>query len=374
MKFNEFVELGLENPLSNLNKPFNELAYADLKLESAKAIYPLIRAISTAKLTRNYTYYPMESMTEIGTEKESPKGYLSFLYPYARPVITEHRLQDNSKAGIKGDEPIGRVVAAYWKGHTSEKATGGRPGFVEGDGALYLVPAITSPTGIEKVTTGIYQTVSIGTKVSSAIESITGTDIAKPKEGDEMPNWPVGSVIENKEGEPQLSFLKLSGIEGREISFVNAPSDTHAQIQKRDIGKNGIRLLTGHRTKEGVKFYDISDRSEVFVENFVDTDTFQDSYVRAENSVMVEHTITSSTEVVETLFNINDFVEYNGLFGKVEGKIVNIFTEGLVEFSGIKLQASPSNPVARVRIYKDSKPTGMFIHKNSAVLLQKDKN
>jgi hypothetical protein len=372
MKFNEFIDLGLENPASNLNKPFNELAYSDLKLESAKAIYPLIRAISTAKLTRNYTYYPMESMTEVGSEVESPKGYLSFLYPYARPVITEHRLQD-SKNGIKGDEPIGRIVASYWKGHTSEKATDGKPGFVEGDGALYLVPAITSPAGIEKITTGIYQTVSIGTKVSSAIESITGTDIAKPKEGDEMPTWPVGSMIEGKEGEKKLSYLELSGLEGREISFVNAPSDTHAQIQKRDLGKNGIRLLTGHKTKEGVKFYDISDRSEVFVENFVDTDNFQDSYERAENCAIVEPK-NVSTPSETTSIKIGEFVEYTGMFGSVEGKIVNIFTDGLVEFAGINLQASPSNPVARVRVYKDSKPTNVFIHKNLAVLLQKDKN
>ena len=370
MNFNEFITLGLENPVSDLRKPFNEMAYAELALSKAKAIYPLIRAITTAKITRNSTFYPAESMLNIGLEKEAPTGYLSFLYPYARPVITEHRLQDDGS--IKGDEPIGRIVSSFWKGHTSEKATGLKPGFIEGDGALYLVPAITDPEGIRKISGGIYQTVSIGTKVKSAIESVTGVDLANPKEGDELPQWRPGTVVEDKKGNRQLSFLTMDGIEGRELSFVNAPSDTHAQIQKKDLGKSGIRLLTGHKTREGVKFYDISTREQVFVESTnINSESFENSYDFSENTAAPTYKIT--TEAYETTIKIDSFVEFSGIFGNIEGKVVNIYTDGVIESSTIKLQASPSNPVARIRIYKDGKPTKIFVNKNTAVLLQKEK-
>jgi hypothetical protein len=40
--FKEFVNLGLENPVSNIKKPFDEAAYNDLKLNKVNAIYPVI--------------------------------------------------------------------------------------------------------------------------------------------------------------------------------------------------------------------------------------------------------------------------------------------------------------------------------------------
>lgn len=371
MKFNEFVNLKLENPVSNLRKPFNEMAYADLALDKAKAIYPLIRAITTSKLTQNCTFYPSSCMTEAGENEAAPNGYLSFLYPYAKPVITEHRLQD--EMFNKADEPIGRIVSAYWKGHTSEQATGLKPGFIEGDGALYLVPAITDPEGIRKVTSGIYQTVSIGTSVSSVVESVTGYDLANLKDNEATPEWKPGTIIEDDKGNKKLSYLEVRKITGRELSFVNAPSDTHAQIQKRDLGKDGLRLLTGLKTKEGVKFYDIKTREQVFVENVnINSETFQNSYELAEKSVSPNFKVVG--DLSDSDLAIDSMVEFTTMFGTTSGKIVNIYSEGEVKYAGITLQASPSNPVARIRVYKEGQPTKIFVNKNIAVLLQKEKN
>lgn len=371
----EFVELGLQNPLDNYKKPFDEAAYSDIKLSSVKAIYPLIRAITTNKITRNFTYYPAESMTDIGTEKEAPRGYLSFIYPYPRPVITEHRLSDSPKG--KADEPIGRVIASFWKEHTSEKQEGLRPGFVEGNGALYLVPAISDKEGIKKVTSGIYHTVSIGTRAFSAIESVTGTDIINPTENDTMPDWNPGSIVEDDKGNKKLSYIEVMSLEGREISFVNAPSDTHAQVKKTDLGKDGIRLLTGMKTREGdIKFYDIATREEVMVEcdqTLINSETFQNSLEPAENSVTPTYKVISEPqEETQNLINIGDIVEFQGLFNKVCGKIVNIFPEGIVENNNISLTSSSSNPVVRIKVYKNGTPTKTYVNKNLSLLLQKE--
>ncbi len=372
MKFNEYINLKLKDPVSDLDKPFNEMAYADLALGKAKAIYPLIRAITTNKLTQNCTLYPASCMLEAGENESAPNGYLSFLYPYAKPVITEHRLQDEM-FGTKADEPIGRIVSAYWKGHTSEKAEGLKPGFVEGDGALYLVPAITDPEGIRKVTSGIYQTVSIGTSVSSVIESVTGYDLANLKDNESAPEWRPGSIVADDKGNKQLSYLEVRKITGRELSFVNAPSDTHAQIQKRDLGKDGLRLLTGLKTKEGVKFYDIKTREQVFVESTnINCENFQNSYEMGEKSVSPNFKVVG--DVADSDLAIDNMVEFSTMFGTTTGKIVNIYSEGEVKYAGITLQASPSNPVARIRVYKEGQPTKIFVNKNIAVLLQKEKN
>ena len=370
----EFVELGLQNPLDTYNKPFSEAAYSDIKLSSVKAIYPLIRAITTNKITRNFTLYPAECMTDIGTESESPRGYLSFVYPYPRPVITEHRLSDNSKG--KADEPIGRVIASFWKEHTSDKQTDLRPGFVEGDGALYLVPAITDKKGIEKVTSGIYHTVSIGTRAFSARESVTGTDIINPKEKDSIPDWSPGSIVEDDDGNKKLSYIEVLSVEGREISFVNAPSDTHAQIKKTDLGKDGIRLLTGMKTKEGdVKFYDIATREEVMVEcdqSLINMETFQDSLDTNENKVTPTYKVLSYQEEKQYTLNIGDVVEFQGLFSKVTGKVVNVYSEGIIKSNNISLNSSSSNPVVRIKVYKNGEPTKTYVNKNLSLLLQKE--
>jgi hypothetical protein len=373
--FKEFVNLGLENPVSNIKKPFDEAAYNDLKLNKVNAIYPVMRAITTGKRTRNNTFYSAETMLFEGNNPENPLGFKSFIYPYQRPVITEHRLSDSAK-GIKGDEPIGRVVASYWKGHTSEKAPGLDPGFVSGDGALYLVPAITNKEAIEKITTGIYHTLSIGSRCGSVIESVTGCDILNPGEK-ELPDWMPGSIVKDKQGNEQLSYLKMFELEGREISFVNAPSDTHAQITDRNLGEKGIRLLTGHKTKEGIKFYDISTRQEVFVENCnADVETFQNSVDTTEDKACaLEAWLEKVTQnkASESLVKINDFVEFQGLFNTLEGKIVNIYPEGIIKFNMISLESTSSNPVARIRVYKNGKATNTFVNKNVALLLQKDK-
>lgn len=371
----EFVELGLQNPLDSYKKPFSEASYSDIKLGSVKAIYPLIRAITTSKITQNFTFYPAESMTNIGTEAESPRGYLSFTYPYPKPVITEHRLSDNTKG--KADEPIGRVIASFWKGHTSEKQKDLRPGFVEGDGALYLVPAITDKQGIEKVTSGIYHTVSIGTRAFSAVESVTGTDIINPTEKDELPDWNPGSIVEDDKGNKKLSYIEVLSIGGREISFVNAPSDTHAQVKKTDLGKDGIRLLTGLKTKEGeIKFYDISTREEVMVEcdrSTINMETWQDSLETTENKVTQVYKINKTfTEKNETSLEVGQFVEFRGLFNQISGKVVNIYPEGIVENNNISLNSSASNPVVRIKVYKNGEPTKTYVNKNLSLLLQKE--
>lgn len=254
----ESAVLGLENPIRNdPNQPILEASIADLKVKDVRAVYPMIRAINSNKLTRNKTFYPAESL--IGRKKPTdPTGYCSFVMPDAKPVIREHRLQGGMFS--EPDTPMGRMVYAAFKRKTDGlvPAENGLPGYHEGDGHLRLVPAVTDPEAVTRVLGGAYYTVSIGSRVEKIIESISGLDIATlRRQGKELPPFERGEWYEI-DGKRMLSYWRMGEIRAQELSFVNVPSDNHAHVVDPDIGEDGIRLLLGEK-KPGAKEFAFFD-------------------------------------------------------------------------------------------------------------------
>lgn len=273
--FYESARLEVSNPISDFSRPVEESVLADLRVSEVRAIYPLIRAINSGRLTRNYTFYPQEAL--IGkNDPADPTGFSSFVKPYGKPILREHK----SSASFNGDAdiPMGRVVYAGYKTHENINQLAPKnkhfPGTVEGDGALFLVPAITHPESIVRVLGRSDQTVSIGARVDSVKESISNLDIAQlAREGKELPAYEKGQIYNNK-----LSYWSMGPIKGIECSFVNVPSDEYAGVVDPNIGVEGIRLMVGQK-KQGVKefnFFDAKTEQEIKLD--LDFSEYDDSY------------------------------------------------------------------------------------------------
>lgn len=261
----ERATLGVANPVvQELSPEVTESLISDLKIKEVRAVYPLVKAINSGRLTRNFTFYPAESL--IGKNKiESPTGYASFVKPYGKPVIREHNAQ--ATMGLLGptgeaDIPMGRIVYAGFRkrnpkteGMPTSPSKPYIPGSVEGDGSLYMVPAITDPEAITRVLGGAYQTVSIGSRVDNVWEAISTQNIAElRRKGEDLPPYERGQLYEGK-----LSYWKMGEIKGIELSFVNIPSDEYAGVVDPDIGAEGIRLLVAEKKTGKASEYNFFD-------------------------------------------------------------------------------------------------------------------
>jgi hypothetical protein len=278
----ERANLAVLNPaITEPGKPITEGLISDVKIGEVRVIYPSLNAINSGRVTHNYTLYPAESL--IGKNKPGePTGYASFALPYGKPILREHRAQDSGGLfgdGTLADTPMGRVVFAGFrrrrKEETQTPAKKGYPGTVEGDGTLIAVPAISDTNAIHAILGGALQTVSIGSRVDKIIESISGEDIiALYKAGKDLPPYEKG-----QEYKGQLSYWRMGEIKGKEISFVNMPSDDRAGVSNPDIGLEGIRVLMGEK-KPGTKefhFYDSLTREKV--DFSIDEGVWDESYL-----------------------------------------------------------------------------------------------
>lgn len=247
--FIEQCNLQTVNPYKESGSRFKESKIADIPLSNIKAIYPDIRAISADTVTENFTYYSAKEL--IGSEVNSihAYGYKSFVTPYPKPVITEHRLQDGWD-GISGEEPQGRVILAEYvslKQREKETRTG-YPGYLSGSGYIRLIPKITDPAAIEKVLSDVYHTVSVGSQVKSVIDSISGLDLLN----DDLSDWTYhtkGKLVDDK-----LVYTSLGGITFKEVSWVNNPSDVRASKQSADVGYDALKILMGERKQNSKEF------------------------------------------------------------------------------------------------------------------------
>ena len=335
----EFFTLKVENPMqTDPGRPILESAVANMLVRDVQAVYPLIRALNSDKLTRNNTLYERKAL--IGNKNTvTPTGYSSWVLPHPKPIITEHNLQ----GGLfnSADKPLGRIMYATYKKHPSSMllpAGKGLPGFVEGSGAMYFVPCISDQEAIPKILGGAYHTVSVGSMAGKIIESITGADLVQlRRQGKELPPFQKGDWVEMN-GEKKLSFWSLSDLSGLECSYVNCPSDTHAFNEDPNIGEDGIRLLVGEK-KVGQKeysFYDmltlekIMDLAEeehaVFANgaNFVDSNKIPEYYFLNKGNFNMESVQEPKEKVEEAevpvtkpLFEKEDFINYEGKLGKV---------------------------------------------------------
>lgn len=285
MYFKEHATLGVSNPvIEDSSIEITEALLADIKIKEVRAIYPLVKAINSGRLTRNMTFYPAESL--IGKNKgDDPTGYASFVKPYGKPVIREH--QSQNVPGLLGnsenaDVPMGRIIYGGFKKRVEKVDGPGTlpskkyvPGTVEGDGSMFMVPAITEPEAITRVLGGAYQTVSIGSRVDNVWESISGKNIAEiRRKGEELPPYERGQLYEGK-----LSYWKMGDVKGVELSFVNVPSDEYAGVVDPDIGAEGIRLLVAEK-KSGksneFNFFDAKtqDKVELNLDEYVVDESF----------------------------------------------------------------------------------------------------
>jgi hypothetical protein len=271
MIFRERCNLGVSNPvLEDFSAPVTEALLSDLKISEVRAVYPLIRAINSGRLTKNYTFYPAEAL--IGKNNPAdPTGYASFAKPYGKPIIREHQAQNvpGLAAPIEtADVPMGRIVYSGFRRY-KEKTDGSRtmpskkyvPGTVEGDGAMFVVPAITDPEAITRVLGGAYHTVSIGSRVENVTESISNQNIAElRRQGKELPPYERGQLYEGR-----LSYWRMGEVRGMEVSFVNVPSDEYAKVVDPDIGAEGIRLLVAEKKSNSKEFafYDAKTAEKV---------------------------------------------------------------------------------------------------------------
>lgn len=310
MYFKENATLSVSNPiLEDMSKPVTEALLSDIKIKEVRAIYPLVKAINSGRLTRNYTFYPAESL--IGKNKaEDPTGYSSFVKPFGKPVLREHQAQ--KVMGMLGpieeaDVPMGRIVFSGFRRRQEKKDGPGTPstkkyvpGTVEGDGTLYTVPAVTDPESITRILGGAYHTVSIGSRVDNVWEAISGKNIADiRRKGEELPPYERGQLYEGK-----LSYWRMGEIRGIELSFVNVPSDEYAGVVDPDIGTEGIRLLVAEK-KSGksneYNFFDAKTAEKVNLD--MDELAYDESFFV--DSVQVGHDIwwlnTNTESVTESV-------------------------------------------------------------------------
>lgn len=263
MRFTETSTIGVSNSIGITGVPITESKIADIPVSKVRAVYPFIRAINSGRLTKNYTFYPGEALDVDADDY----GYNSFVLPYGKPILREHRVQDSSGlfSTSKADAPMGRTVFAGYHKH-SEALIPTKPlypGSLKGDGALVVVASITDPEAITKVLGGTYHTVSIGVNAESVIESISGKDIVELSRKGIEPKFHRGQIHNNK-----LSYWTMGGIQGVELSFVNVPSDEYAFTTNPDIGEEGIRLLLAekkYKSKE-FSFFDAKTLEQVDIE------------------------------------------------------------------------------------------------------------
>ena len=357
-KIKESTALQVTNPVVNPAGVRESSFTGGVDPSTVKAIYPLIRSINSEKLTRNFTYYPQADLKG-NDEGLSGTGFRSFVKPYGKPILTEHRSSDD---WTPADVPMGRIVASSYVSAKQEKrditpSPKGYPGFIEGDGSLQTIAAITQPDAIEKVLSRVFHTVSIGAMADKVIESISGKDLvelSKKGDWDEYPSYVKGQMYDGK-----LSYWIIKGIRGEELSYVNSPADTLACNMDTDLGINTVRLMLGDK-KVGANeflFYDAKTNEKIkwntedtaVDESYFNND-FEPSVKRAENVwVLNPNLITESFNTVT--------LESMVTWGPGEGKVVAVLTEGVPTIIKSTIAATKENPVAIVKIYKEGKAT-----------------
>ncbi len=159
--------------------------------------------------TRNYTFY---------TEEGLRNGLSSWTTPYNKPVLTHH----NTYSG----EPIGRIIDAKYSNETMSGI----------DGLVFTVE-INDKDAIEKVLDKRYQTVSIGASTDKVTCNICGTDRTE--------SW--CSHYPGDTYDEQTCHFIIGTTLGKEVSYVNTPSDQNAGnrsvqvVDEEEVGSGGSK-------------------------------------------------------------------------------------------------------------------------------------
>lgn len=343
-EFNYIVESGTvagKSITPDPMAPVLEAAIADMRVKDVNVIYPLIRAINSNKLTRNNTLYTGEAL--IGRKNNiNPRGYSSWVMPHPKPVITNHNLTGGMFEAP--DTPMGRIMFASYKKHTHPTsiipAGKGMPGFVEGDGAMYFVAPISDQQEIPKVLGGAYYTVSIGSMAGKIIESISGQDlVALKRQGKDWPAYNKGDkvIIDGKEC---LCYWEMHDLDGREVSFVNVPSDTHGFVVDPNIGTEGLRVLLGEK-KVGSKEFSFFDA--LTLEKVMELSSEEHAaFARALETIpetLAENAGLDPIEILTELKKRHEAGDTRAGLNLIHDKIEDTFAAGIIEPLQVKSQA-----------------------------------
>lgn len=170
-----------------------------------EALYPEIRAITADKPTRNKTFYPTANLMP---SKEGTRGYSSFLYPYPKPILSQHDSESR-------DAPVyGRVQ------YVTLAETAGRK-------YVSVIPKITDPDAIQKILDGRLLTVSIGSEADWVSCSICGCHVNEDDCGHRR-----GDPYKKDDGTVEECLWHIGPMNFEELSFVICPSDTDARVLK----------------------------------------------------------------------------------------------------------------------------------------------
>jgi hypothetical protein len=161
-------------------------------------------------VTLNATEYRLEELRE---------SIPSWTTPYGKPIIVNHDEGDVHNI-------VGRIVSVNETEHNGRKA-------------LNFKAHITDPTAVEKIRDGLWQTVSQGVRVKSAVCSICGNDWAKGTWCEHDRNSYYVKPEDQDSGKSTLCTWVLGGLSGKELSFVTVPADQDAMITAIDNGKTG---------------------------------------------------------------------------------------------------------------------------------------
>lgn len=273
------------------------------KAGEIQAVYPLIRACHSEKLNKNYRFFPENCLkgTFDSRDPENATGYSSFMYPFPKPVIIDHR---SGGGWTEAVEPDGRTISAIYKRHergtdlvTPKDET--IPGYVNGRGYIEVVAKISNPEAIDKVLTERKLTVSIGGDAKNIYESISGVDLLEcyaNERYEDVPPYQIGKRY-TIDGKKQLSYLIYDGLMVDELSFVNRPADGLAQTATTDVGEeeaNNMVLIAKKKLgiADSYDFFNIVDKKEYKIDqkDFVGAH-ITDSIKTNENIFVVDNTV-----------------------------------------------------------------------------------
>lgn len=193
--------------INKCNTSNNDLAESDctVAIDGADSYKPdfttTIEAIHPDVPTRNFTRYMSSSFNK--------ENINTWTIPYNRPLILYHNEYDGQK--------VGTIINAEVK--ESKRC--------KGKNALVLTASIPEYREQFKVSSGLYNTVSIGTSASDVRCSICGSHI----DSGEYCEHERGASYKNEStGKIETCYWDVYSWEAKEISFVHVPSDKYAGI------------------------------------------------------------------------------------------------------------------------------------------------
>jgi len=209
MVFFETVDMA---PVANDESTIGAFLEFQEAAKSGGARKKLVKRIAAmhSGVTRNRTEYPVDELNN---------SVPTWTTPYRRPVIKNHGRPALFGSEYHVDDVIGLIDEAYI----------GKDMGVE---TLMFRVSIMDSDAQEKVMDGRYSTVSIGTKVKHAVCSICNNDWATGDCSHERGKYYLTDE-ENPDSAKMCTWI-MGGLEGHEVSFVVAPSDSKAGVREHD--------------------------------------------------------------------------------------------------------------------------------------------